>query len=127
MRRYLGLLFPLSRLCRRDRQVAGLNIVKTACPSGLSRSDWGLTFPLMPASEESPGWAGHPAVESTDGSNLMNAVTENKPPERVRVKPRGKSSRRRMATYDGDGTRTSKAMYTGTPARAKGCPLFSRG
>ena len=47
MRRYQGLLFPLSRLCRRDRQVAGLNIVKTACPSGLSRSDWGLTFPLM--------------------------------------------------------------------------------
>ena len=51
-------------------------------------------------------------MESTDGSNLMNAVTENKPPERVRVKPRGKSSRRCMATYGGDGTRTSKTMYT---------------
>ena len=63
--------------------------------------------------EESPDWAGHPAVESTDGSNLMNAVTENRPPARVRVKPRGKSSRRRMATYGGDGTRTSKAKYTG--------------
>ena len=52
-------------------------------------------------------------MESTDGSNLMNAVTENKPPVRVRMKPRGKSSRRRMATYDGDGTRSSKAKYTG--------------
>ncbi len=70
-------------------------------------------FPLMYASEESPDWKGHPAVESTDGSNLMNAVTENRPPARVRVKPRGKSSRRRMATYGGDGTRTSKAKYTG--------------
>ena len=40
----------------------------------------------MPA-EESPDWAGQPAVESTDGSNLMNTVTENKPPARVRVKP----------------------------------------
>ena len=63
--------------------------------------------------EESPDWKGRPAVESTDGSNLMNAVTENKPPARVRVKPRGKSSRRCMATYGGDGTRTSKTMYTG--------------
>ena len=63
------------------------------------------------------GQVGHPAVESTDGSNLMNAVTENKPPARVRVKPRGKSSRRRMATYGGDGTRTSKTMYTGMSAR----------
>ena len=70
-------------------------------------------FPLMYASEESPDWKGHPAVESTDGSNLMNAVTENRPPARARVKPRGKSSRRRMATYGGDGTRTSKAKYTG--------------
>ena len=42
----------------------------------------------------------------------MNAVTENKPPARVRVKPWGKSSRRCMATYDGDGTRSSKTMYT---------------
>ena len=67
---------------------------------------------LKPA-EESPDWKGRPAVESTDGSNLMNAVTENKPPERVRMKPRGKSSRRCMVTYDGDGTRTSKTMYTG--------------
>ena len=57
-------------------------------------------------------------MESTDGSNLMNAVTENKPPARVRVKPRGKSSRRCMATYGGDGTRTSKTMYTGMPAKA---------
>ena len=37
--------------------------------------------------EESPDRKGHPAVESTDGSNLMDAVTENKPPGRVRVKP----------------------------------------
>ena len=43
----------------------------------------------------------------------MNAVTENRPPARVRVKPRGKSSRRHMATYGGDGTRTRKIMYTG--------------
>ena len=41
---------------------------------------------LEPA-EASPDWKGRPAVESTDGSNFMNAVTENKPPERVRVKP----------------------------------------
>ena len=51
-------------------------------------------------------------MESTDGSNLMNAVTENKPPERVRVKPGGKSSRRYIVIYGGDGTRTSKTMYT---------------
>ena len=60
----------------------------------------------------------------------MNAVTENKPPARVRVKPRGKSSRRRMATYGGDGTRTSKTMYTGMirlREGRKGCPLFVRG
>ena len=54
-------------------------------------------------------------MESTDGSNLMNAVTENRPPEiQVRVKPRGKSSRHYMATYSGDGTETCKTMYTGT-------------
>ena len=41
---------------------------------------------LEPA-EESPDWKGRPAVESTDGSNLMDAVTENKPPARARVKP----------------------------------------
>ena len=67
----------------------------------------------FPMAEESPDWAEYPAVESTDGSNLMNAVTENRPPARVRVKPRGKSSRRRVATYGGDGTRTSKTMCTG--------------
>ena len=81
--------------------------------------------------EESPDWQGHPAVESTDGSNLMNAVTENKPPERVRVKPRGKSSRRRMATYGGDGTRSSKTMYTGTTRgfgrRSEGLPALCQG
>ena len=82
---------------------------------------------LKHASEESPDWAEYPAVESTDGSNLMNAVTENRPPARVRVKPRGKSSRRRMATYGGDGTRTSKTMYTGTPARAKGLLVLFQG
>ena len=68
---------------------------------------WSLT------TEESPDWRGHPAVEITDGSNLMYAVTENRPPGRVRMKPRGKSSRRSMATYGGDGARTSKAKYTG--------------
>ena len=77
--------------------------------------------------EESPDWKGHPAVESTDGSNLMDAVTENKPPERVRVKPRGKSSRHRMATYDGDGTRARKIMYTGMSARTKELPALFRG
>ena len=77
--------------------------------------------------EESPDWAEYPAVESTDGSNLMNAVTENRPPARVRVKPRGKSSRRRMATYGGDGTRTSKTMYTGGPARVKGLLVLIQG
>ena len=89
--------------------------------------DWGQTISSDAASEESPDWKGHPAVESTDGSNLMNAVTENRPPVRVRVKPRGKSSRRRMATYGGDGTRTSKTMYTGMSARTEGCPSSSRG
>ena len=73
---------------------------------------WDDLSRLFQIAEESPDWKGQPAVESTDGSNLMNAVTENKPPARVRVKPRGKSSRRRMATYGGDGTRTSKTMYT---------------
>ena len=57
----------------------------------------------------------------------MNAVTENRPPARVRVKPRGKSSRRRMATYGGDGTRASKAKDTGTPARVKGLPVLFQG
>ena len=66
-------------------------------------------------------------MESTDGSDLMNAVTENKPPARVRVKPRGKSSRRRMATYGGDGTRSSKAKYTGEPESAKGLPALFQG
>ena len=79
------------------------------------------------ASEESPDWKGHPAVESTDGSNLMDAVSENKPPERVRVKPRGKSSRHRMATYGGDGTRARKIMYTGMSARTKELPALFRG
>ena len=64
-------------------------------------------------SEESPDWKGHPAVESTDRGNLMNAATENKPPARVRVKQGGKSSQRRVATYVDGGTRTSKAKYTG--------------
>ena len=64
------------------------------------------------SAEESPDRKGHPAVESTDGSNLMDAVTENKPPARVRMKPRGKSSRRHIAIYDGDGTRACKTMYT---------------
>ena len=66
-------------------------------------------------------------MESTDGSNLMAAVTENKPPARVRVKPRGKSSRHCMATYSGDGTRSSKIMYTGAPARAKELLALSGG
>ena len=77
--------------------------------------------------EESPDRKGHPAVESTDGSNLMDTVTENKPPERVRVKPRGKSSRRRMATCGGDGTRACKTKYTGTPARVRGLPALFQG
>ena len=78
-------------------------------------------------SEESPDWTRQPAVESTDGSNLMQAVTENKPPARVRVKPRGKSSRRRVATYGGDGTRPRKTMYTGASARTKEPPALFRG
>ena len=57
----------------------------------------------------------------------MDAVTEKKPPERVRVKPRGKGSRRRMATYGGDGTRSSKAKYTGTPERVRGLPAPFQG
>ena len=89
--------------------------------------DWGQTISSDAASEESPDGQGHPAVESTDGSNLMNAVTENRPPVRVRVKPRGKSSRRHVATYGGDGTRTRKIMYTGMSVRAKGLPVLFRG
>ena len=57
----------------------------------------------------------------------MHAVTENKPPARVRVKPRGKSSRHRVATYGGDGTRSSKIMYTGALARAKELLALSGG
>ena len=79
------------------------------------------------AAEESPDRIERLAVESTDGSNFMNAVTENKPPVRVRVKPRGKSSRRRMATYDGDGTESCKTMYTGESARTKGLLALSGG
>ena len=41
----------------------------------------------FPMAEESPDWKGHPAAEIADGSNLMNAVTESRPPVRVRVKP----------------------------------------
>ena len=77
--------------------------------------------------EESPDRKGHPAVESTDGSNLMDAVTENKPPARVRMKPRGKSSRRHIAIYDGDGTRACKTKYTGASERAKGLPALFQG
>ena len=79
------------------------------------------------SAEDSPDRKGHPAVESTDGSNLMDAVTENRPPDRVRVKPRGKSSRRRMATYGGDGTRSSKAKYTGMPERVRELPAPFQG
>ena len=79
------------------------------------------------SAEESPDRKGHPAVESTDGSNLMDAVTENKPPARVRMKPRGKSSRRHIAIYDGDGTRTRKIMYTGESRGTKGLPALFRG
>ncbi len=50
----------------------------------------------MPA-EESPDWKGRPAVESTDGSNLMNAVTENKPP-----KGKGETVRQELTTLYGD-------------------------
>ena len=46
---------------------------------------------------------------------------------KVRVKPRGKSSRRRVATYDGDGTRPRKTMYTGGSARTKESPALFRG
>ena len=66
-------------------------------------------------------------MESTDGSNLMDAVTENKPPARVRVKQGGKSSQRRVATHGDDGTRSRKIMYTGKSARAKGLPALFRG
>ena len=86
--------------------------VSSATDSSL-KNRWDASVAEASVSEESPDWIGHPAVESTDGSNFMNAVTENKPPARVRMKPRGKSSRRCMATYGGDGTRASKTMYTG--------------
>ena len=79
------------------------------------------------AAEESPDRIERLAVESTDGSNLMDAVTENRPPARVRVKPRGKSSRRRMATYDGDGTGACKTKYTGMPERVRGLPALFQG
>ena len=74
--------------------------MKTACPSGLSTIvDWGLTVsPEALDSEESPDWKGHPAVESTDGSNLMNAVTENRPP----VKGKGETARQELTTPYGD-------------------------
>ena len=77
--------------------------------------------------EESPDRKGHLAVESTDGSNLMDAVTENKPPAKVRMKPRGKSSRHCVVTYSGDGTEACKTKYTGTLARVKGLPALFQG
>ena len=48
---------------------------------------WDDLSRLFQIAEESPDWEGHPAAEIADGSNLMNAVTENRPPERARVKP----------------------------------------
>ena len=49
----------------------------------VANGDWGLIIFLEDAVfEESPDRIEHLAVESTDGSNLMNAVTENKPPFR---------------------------------------------
>ena len=73
------------------------------------------------------GQGGQPAAESAGGSNLTDAVTENRPPERVRVKPRGKSSRRRVATYDGDGTRPCKTKYTDDVPRNKMDGPFTSG
>jgi len=49
--------------------------------------------------EESPDRTGQSAVESTDGGNLMQTVTENyHRSNAARVKTRGKSSRAFMAT-----------------------------
>ena len=63
--------------------------------------------------EESPHRIGHLSAESAAGSNLRQAVTENYRPFGVRVKTRGKSPRRCMATHGGYGTRACKTKYTG--------------
>ena len=67
-------------------------------PDGLAVATGGKCFPLVLAPEESPDWTGRPAVESTDGSNLMNAVTEHRPPE----KGKGETARQELTTPYGD-------------------------
>ena len=73
--------------------------------------------------EESPDSTRHPAAEIAAGSNLGRAVTENNRALSVRVKTRGKSSRRDMATCRGYGSGGCKTKYTGSqgsPARCQG-------
>ena len=73
--------------------------MKTACPSGLSpKATGGKHFPLVRAPEESPDWIEYSAVEITDGSNLMQAVTENRPPD----KGKGETARQELTTLYGD-------------------------
>ena len=76
----------------------------------------GGTFCRAPATgrEESPDRAGHPAVESADGSNLMRGVTENnrRPKGTARVKTWGKSPRRDSVTDSGYAARACKTKYT---------------
>ena len=60
----------------------------SSASSAINKISGGMTCRgWLRSAEESPDRKGRPAVESTDGSNLMDAVTENKPPARVRVKP----------------------------------------
>ena len=66
---------------------------------------------LHACAEESPDREGQLAGESPGRSNLTVAVTENNR-LRVRVKTRGKSSRRSVETQSGYGPKSCKTKYT---------------
>ena len=74
--------------------------------------------------EESPDRTGHFTAEIADRGNLMVNVTENyRMPLHARVKMRGKSSRRLLATAVGYVPEVCKTKYTGSqglPVRCQG-------
>ena len=73
---------------------AGRQVLDAARHTKIRRDDLSRRFAARRAGEESPDRKGHFTAESADGSNLVNAVTENNrilrnrglPAEGVRVK-----------------------------------------
>ena len=73
---------------------AGRQVLDAARHTKIRRDDLSRRYALECAGEESPDRKGHFTAESADGSNLVNAVTENNrilrtgacPEEGVRVK-----------------------------------------